>query len=268
MRIILFVVLALLLVWLFTAATGVAGGRSLPAAMSLGLVDGTSMGSTSAPGTTGNEDPFLKDFPKQLSVLSVLFALCGAIGATLHALGSLVAYAGNGRFNDSWNLWYLAQPLRGATLAAGFFWLLQGGLLSGLDRSTTSVNGVAMMGTTFLVGLFSDPAIEKLREVFQVLFKTADKPRGNASAARVPNLTGAVAAMTPTPLLKLTGTQFAAGDRLFNGGTEIPITAMTETQIVASLPATIAAGDGLQLSVRPSDAAAQASAPLAVTVMP
>lgn len=147
---------------------------------------------------------------KDSEMLSVLVFLCGCLGATLHALGSLVAFAGLGTFKSSWTLWYLAQPLRGAILASGFFWLVQGGLFGGI-AANLPVNVVAMMGATFLVGLFSDPAIEKLKEVFQVLFKT-EGGRAADGVPKAPVIRKAAYESGPPAQVKVEGTGFSATD--------------------------------------------------------
>jgi hypothetical protein len=144
----LFALFTLLTVWLFANVIHVASGEGLTLAFGASGYSAAQNPPAAAPnpepsasaavpersasGATAGEK--LKALPKlvvprDIGLLSTLFAICGALGATLHAMGSLVAFAGNEKFNDSWALWYLAQPLRGGILASGFFWLVRGGLL-------------------------------------------------------------------------------------------------------------------------------------------
>lgn len=196
-------------------------------------------------------------------MLTVLFALCGALGAALHALGSLVAFVGNGSFVSSWSLWYLAQPLRGAILSCGFFWLIQGGLLGGVGEAPQ--HGTAMMGATFLVGLFSDPAIEKLREVFLVMFRTSDTPRKNKLAARQPVVAKASFDTSVPPVLKLEGEAFAPQDKVSINGIELTVTKRDDKTLEMELPVELATS-GLKLKVVVKPAHGNASAPFEVEV--
>ena len=192
-------------------------------------------------------------FPRDVEMLTTLFALCGALGATLHALGSLVAFAGNGKFSDSWTLWYLAQPLRGAVLSAGFFWLIQGGLMGGLGSSDVPSNSMAMMGATFLVGLFSDPAIEKLREVFEVLFRTAGKPRANPLASgRTPTIAKVSFDNSNPPVVTIDGSGFDGTDEVLVNSIKLPVSRRTGQVLVVTLAAPLApSGTALRIVVLP-----------------
>lgn len=268
----LFALFALLTIWLFANVIHVASGEGLTlafAASGYASAPHAALASapiperpSSAPGTGEKQNALPKlVIPRDVGMLSTLFAFCGALGATLHAMGSLVAFAGNGKFNDSWALWYLAQPLRGAILAAGFFWLLQGGLLGGIGREDVPVNSLAMMGATFLVGLFSDPAIEKLREVFQVLFRTAGNPRNNPLSDRKPTIADVKFDAARPGAVVIEGTNFAASDTVLVNGAELPVVAgrtdkLLEVHLTAPLPH---AGTSLRILVIPTQANADAS---------
>lgn len=232
----LFTLFTLLTFWLFANVIHVANGKGLALAFCASGFPLTQTVAQTAPpiaqptvppqGADDKPKNTLKPvIPLDVGMLSTLFALCGALGATLHAMGSLVAFAGNGKFADSWALWYLAQPLRGGILAAGFFWLLQGGLLGGIGSQDVPVNSLAMMGATFLVGLFSDPAIEKLREVFQVLFRTAESPRNNPLVGRKPTITDVKLDVASPGSVVIDGANFVASDTVVLNGAEPPVVA-------------------------------------------
>ena len=198
--------------------------------------------------------------PKDIKTLTILAALCGALGAVLHGLGSLVAFAGNGSFAGSWTLWYLAQPFRGAMLASGSYWLTQGNLLSVTPVSANSAIG--MMGLTFLVGLFSDPAIEKLRELFLVLFRTADAPRKNKLDSRQPVVASVRIDAAAPQLLKVQGERFDALDKVFVNGAEIVVTTRTAKTLEIALTAAQATpGQKLKIVIKPTAKDAEESVP-------
>ena len=171
-----------------------------------------------------------------------------------------MAFAGNGSFVGSWALWYLAQPFRGAMLASGSFWLTQGNLLSVSQGSTTSAMG--MMGLTFLVGLFSDPAIEKLRELFLVLFKTTDAPRKNKLDNRQPVVASARIDAADPLLLKVRGEKFDALDKVFVDGAEVVVTTRTAKTLEVPLTAAQAVrGQKLKIVIKPAAKDAEESLP-------
>lgn len=147
---------ALLLIWLAACAVG-----ALAAAWS-GLV---AMGTGSA----------LADADLLLAVVA-----CGALGGTLHALGSLAIHAGRGSLRRSWWLYYLALPLGGGLLAA-FVWLLQRGGLLGLRFPDGPQGQYGALAWAALTGLFASLFSQKLRDAVQALFRPgrpyAEPPR-------------------------------------------------------------------------------------------
>lgn len=280
-RAILFSILTLCSFWLFANIINLAGGRGMTFPVyGFGLSESSvvepsqssSRDKVGVPAIPANgaasaerssNESLSSAMPRRLDVITVLLAFCGALGATLHAIGSLVAFAGNGKFLSSWAFWYLAQPIRGAALAAGFFWLLQGGLLGGIGVGQTPVNGIAMMGATFLVGLFSDPAIEKLREVFQVLFRTAEKTRHDPlSATRKPVVTDIKIDKTASPPeMKVTGSKFDPTDQLVMNSAVATIgPGRTDKSLTATLDPVPPAGTVLRVFVVPTQPNAEPSA--------
>jgi hypothetical protein len=287
-RAILFSILTICSFWLFANIISLTGGRgmtfpvsgfglSLPPVVEqsqASVVDKAEVPAIPSSGGASADRSSIESLssamPRRLDVITVLLAFCGALGATLHALGSLVAFAGNGKFLSSWTLWYLAQPIRGGALAAGFFWLLQGGLLGGIGVGQTPVNGIAMMGATFLVGLFSDPAIEKLREVFQVLFRTAEKTRQDPlSATRKPVVTAIKIDNTVTPpVMMVTGSKFDPADQLVMNSVVATIGAgRTDKSLTATLAPVPPSGTVLRVLVVPTQPNAEPSA-ISETKMP
>ncbi|NJM92691.1 MAG: hypothetical protein HC861_08775 [Rhodospirillaceae bacterium] len=103
----------------------------------------------------------------------ILIVLCaGALGSYVHAATSFASYVGNRRLVLSWAWWYALRPFIGMTLALIFYFVVRGGLLStGAEAGNMSVFGVAAVAG--LVGMFSKQATDKLRELFDNLFRTA-----------------------------------------------------------------------------------------------
>jgi hypothetical protein len=115
----------------------------------------------------------------------LLVVLCmGALGSTVHAATSFASYVGNKRIVLSWTWWYLLRPFIGASLAVLFYFVVRGGFLSTNSAATdVSVFGVAAISG--LAGMFSKQATDKLREVFDNLFRTE---QGQGDDARLDKL--------------------------------------------------------------------------------
>jgi len=110
------------------------------------------------------------------SSVLLMVILLGALGGTLHLLGSLVKYVGNRQFKRSWILYYVSLPINGAMLAPIIYMLLRVGILSptnpGGGSSIANLNLIAIYAFAILTGLFSKVASDKLSEVFQNLFRS------------------------------------------------------------------------------------------------
>ena len=106
--------------------------------------------------------------------LILIAALCGALGSLVHAMTSFTSYVGNRRFVSTWVLWFILRPFIGMPLALIFYFVVRGGFFT-LAADTNAVSPFGIAGVAGLVGMFSKQAIDKLRELFEQLFKT-DKP--------------------------------------------------------------------------------------------
>jgi len=104
----------------------------------------------------------------------LIVAVAGALGSYIHLATSFSDYLGNRRFFKSWAWWYGLRPFIGAALALMVYFAARGGLIAGgSGAENLSPYGVAAIAG--LTGMFSKQASDKLREVFENLFKT-DKP--------------------------------------------------------------------------------------------
>lgn len=174
--------------------------------------------------------------------LIVLAALAGGLGAFVHASTSVVDYLGNRRFVASWTSWYIVRLPIGAALAVLFYFVVRAGFLS-TDASSTDVSpfGIAALGG--LAGLFSKQATDKMREVFEALFKVdgGDADRGDSLANPTPKLNN----IDPTtvkprsgPLeLRVTGQGFVEHSVVRVDRAEQPTTFKADDELRAQLPA-------------------------------
>ena len=115
-----------------------------------------------------------------LPLLHIVVAM-GAIGSCVHAVTSLCGFVGNQRMISSWVLWYFFRPVVGVLLALLAYFLLRLGFVSPqLAADSNVINPYGVAALSGLVGLFSKQAVDKLREVFDTLFKSrADDERGH-----------------------------------------------------------------------------------------
>ena len=100
--------------------------------------------------------------------LIFIVAMAGALGSLVHALRSLYWYVGNRELVFSWLAKYILLPFVGSTLALVFYFVIRGGFFSPeATIEQTSPFGFAGLGA--LVGMFSEQAVLKLKEVAETL---------------------------------------------------------------------------------------------------
>lgn len=107
----------------------------------------------------------------------IICIIAGVLGACLHAIVSLGVFSGNHDFDPSWFTWYIFRPFVGGILAMLFYFVFRGDFIVEVN-STTSFHGlVALSG---MIGLFSKQALDKLSEIFDIVFLNtkAEKLRG------------------------------------------------------------------------------------------
>lgn len=105
----------------------------------------------------------------------LIVVLTGALGSYIHAATSFVDFIGNRQLYGSWAWWYVLRPFIGVALALIVYFAVRGGLVGGATGADSlSPYGVAAIAG--LAGMFSKQATDKLREVFENLFKTDHPP--------------------------------------------------------------------------------------------
>lgn len=111
-----------------------------------------------------------------------LVAVTGALGSYIHLATSFVDFLGNRQFVSSWKWWYALRPFIGSALAVIVYFAARGGLISG-SAGARDLSPYGVSALAGLSGMFSKQATDKLREVFENLFK-ADKQSPRADPLR------------------------------------------------------------------------------------
>ncbi|GAA4457388.1 hypothetical protein [Novipirellula rosea] len=145
----------------------------------------------------------------------IFVLLMGAFGSLLHSVASFGAFVGNRQFSPSWCWWYLFQPCIGAGLALIVFFVVGRGHIAG--ESVDNLFSIAMIAA--LVGLFSDQATLKLKELVETILttKTADRRteplQPDATKPVISDVTPATIkhGATPVPAIEIRGTHFVTG---------------------------------------------------------
>jgi hypothetical protein len=109
----------------------------------------------------------------------LIVVIVGALGSYIHLATSFADFIGNRQFASSWQWWYLLRPFIGLALAVLVYFAVRGGLIAG-NASADSMSPYGVAAFSGLAGLFSKQATDKLREVFENLFKTTPPPRKDA----------------------------------------------------------------------------------------
>ncbi len=104
-------------------------------------------------------------------ILMVVFA--SIIGATVQAIGSIAQHCSKCDLTSPWAVWYFTRPMVGAGLALALYFVIRGGLLNlSTDASALSIYGIA--GLSGIVGMFTNQATLKLRDVAETLLSTKE----------------------------------------------------------------------------------------------
>jgi hypothetical protein len=187
--------------------------------------------------------------------LLVLVIVAAAIGAYIHAATSFADFVGNKRFVASWTWWYLLRLFIGVSLALLLYFAVRGGFLSASSTST-DVNPYGIATLAGLAGLFSKQATDKLREVFETMFRVrqdgGDAQRDDDLALPQPHITATDPSRGTAgePLtLTVLGTGFNASTSLKVGDVAVHTTFdNTQRRLTATVPAILVASDAVYLT--------------------
>jgi hypothetical protein len=218
----------------------------------------------------------LKATPDERLFITVVAA--GALGSLIHSLTSFADYVGNRELTQSW-VWYLILRVPiGIALALIFCVALRGGLIAPtLPDEYTSTHpltilnpyGFAAIGA--MAGMFSRQATDKLREIFDTLFKTS-KPvdRANPLNPAAPSISSTdPATLTvggPTELT-INGQNFNKGCAALVNGETRQVNWQSDTRLtITLLPTDVSTAGDLPVIVRNPSGAGGDSKAFKVTV--
>ncbi|MBK9140809.1 MAG: IPT/TIG domain-containing protein [Verrucomicrobia bacterium] len=167
--------------------------------------------------------------------------LLGALGGSLHALGSFTLFVGNRNLVRSWIWWYTARAPVGAALALVIYFSIRGGLMGTGADTSASLNPYGIGALAFMSGLFLEKATLKLKELFDAIFSVRDN-RKDAIGDAGPEITqpaqpDRIAVNSADTTVTLTGEGFAPTDRVLLGGRELATTFVSPNEIKAVIPA-------------------------------
>jgi len=192
------------------------------------------------------------------SRLILLVACAGALGGLIHALRSFSSFSGNRQLVASWTYWYLMRPVSGTLLALVFYLLIRGGFITGAIKEGAGISVAGFVGAAALVGLFSDLALDKLKEVFRTLFAGQEDERGDRLKAPDANPAPKVDSVQPSQLalntnnldVQLLGHDFVSNSTVTVDGKPRSSKLMPDGSLVLTLdPADVAVPGSRQIVV-------------------
>ena len=191
--------------------------------------------------------------------LIIFIIVMGMLGSVLHSVMSFTVYVGNRSFIPSWSLWYIFRPFVGGGTALFFFFLV------GLGKvSATTMDPMSLGLVCGLVGLFSDTAIRKLAEIFNVILGTKEDARGDKLPGEAPKTSKEpspkISGLDPNPakmgtaqVLTITGANFREGAKVRVKSVERKPTAVSHTSIQVQLTQDDTAGGDAEIVVINAD---------------
>jgi hypothetical protein len=195
------------------------------------------------------------------TLLLILVGVAGFLGNMIHISTSFTTFIGAGKFRKSWVLWYVVKPFTAAALAIAIYFVFRGGFLNMSDDSS-NINIYGLMTISLLSGLFTDRATLKLKEIFDVLFRTSPKEeRPDQLTNEAPKITGVTAdpleAGKPV-LITLTGEKLNEGNisiTIENTPVDNPERKPDSISFNYTLPDALKDKESITLSVKPDSAA-------------
>jgi hypothetical protein len=104
----------------------------------------------------------------------VLVLLAGGLGSYIHVATSFSYHIAKGDFEPHWYWWYWMRIPIGATLALVTLMIIEGQLFVP-PTANSDAAPFTTIGIAALIGLFSRHAVEKLRDIFDVVFNPREK---------------------------------------------------------------------------------------------
>jgi hypothetical protein len=113
--------------------------------------------------------------------LLLIVALAGSLGGLVHSLRSFYWYYGNRELVRSWWAYYFLLPVVGGVLGTVFYIVIRGGFFSP-QATVQQTNPFVFAAVAALVGMFSEAAVIKLKEVAKSVFKEPPKGENKSKA--------------------------------------------------------------------------------------
>ncbi len=185
------------------------------------------------PTSTGSQLQFPVPLDPEQGLLSLAF-LAGVAGSFLHAAQSLSSYIGNKTFKASWAVWYFLRPWVGGVLGLTIYFVLRAGLVGGAG----AINPYGVVAVGVLGGWFSKVTTDKLKEVFEALFKTDEDGKRRDKLLPQPVVEGVEPAQPIPPgtaTIQLLGREFMEGAQVTVNGAAAAARFVSPTQLDVEL---------------------------------
>jgi hypothetical protein len=186
-----------------------------------------------------------------------LVIIAAALGSYVHTVTSFASYVGNRRLHRSWLWWYVLRTPIGVCLALVFYFVVRAGFFSsGALGKDISPFGVAALSG--MVGMFSKQATDKLREVFDNLFRTAPGKGDDAREDKLATVPLVIEKIEPDSVqkggagfsLRVRGKGFVEGCCLVIGGKQRATQLESSTELTGAVtPEDVAAAGVLEVAV-------------------
>jgi len=112
-------------------------------------------------------------------VLLASSVLLAALGGTIHILTSFALFAGKGELASSWKWWYVMRPFISASLGLITY---VGIRAMWFEAISAKYQAYAVLGISFLAGMFSKQTIEWLKGVYDAVFRRVSNLEEKGSA--------------------------------------------------------------------------------------
>lgn len=174
--------------------------------------------------------------------LIIIVVILAALGSNVHNAMSFIDFTGNRKLFRSWVWWYILRIFVGVSLALIFYFVVRGGFLS-VGDNTQDINKYGIAAISGLVGMFSKQATDKLRELFDNLFKTS-KPDDRED--KITDVIPQINEINPSNItagakgvsLTIKGSGFVEGSVVKIGEAECDTTFVNSEELTAKIPDT------------------------------
>jgi hypothetical protein len=178
----------------------------------------------------------------------LLMMIVGALGSLIHVFRSFYWYVGNRSLTNSWITMYIILPFNGAGLAVLFYLIIRGSLPVQAPINPTSLDGYAAIAA--LVGMFSQEAIAKLKQIAGAVFATAEAGKDQAIIpAAVTSITPASGPSSGGTEVTIIGSGFVNGLSVdFGGNPATNVSLVSSTKVTATTPSHPAGAVDIKIS--------------------